>query len=402
MAQGGRAGFVAALGAAQIVSWGCLYYGFSLFVLPMQAELGWSLTALNGALTTGLLVAGLCALPAGMLLDRVGGRSVMTAGSLLAAVLLVAWSRVDGLGTFYFVWAGIGVSMAAVLYEPVFIVLTHEFGEDARLAITRLTLIAGFASTVFMPLIEWLLVALPWRDVLLLLAAIVLLVTVPVHGLLISPRGAPPRAAGDVEDGAAAAPNAGLAPLLRRPVFWGLTLWFTAYAGTASGLMFQFVPHLKAGGVDSGTILIAVALVGPSQVAGRFLLMLTGDRLPIVAVGAFTTTALPAAVLLLMALPPTTSSLCAFAILFGIANGISTILRGTAPAAWLGRDNFGRMMGAMGTPMMIVAALAPLATAAIWSATGSVLVMHAAVLTLAVSGAAGFWLAVLARRRRRA
>mgnify|MGYP001544243266 CR=1 FL=1 len=83
-----RAGFVAALGAAQIVSWCCLYYSFSRFVLPMHDELGWSLTALNGALTTGLLVAGLCALPAGILIDRIGGRTVMTAGSVIAAVLV--------------------------------------------------------------------------------------------------------------------------------------------------------------------------------------------------------------------------------------------------------------------------------------------------------------------------
>lgn len=180
--------FIAALGVAQIVSWGTLYYSFSLFVLPMQESLGWSLTQLNGALTTGLLVAGLCAFPVGAYIDRHGGRTLMTAGALGAVALLCAWSRVETLTAFYAVWLGLGACMAAVLYEPLFVVLTYHFKERARRAITTLTLVAGFASTVFMPLIETLLGHLPWRDVLLILALIYAAITVPIHALLIPPR----------------------------------------------------------------------------------------------------------------------------------------------------------------------------------------------------------------------
>ncbi|MEX2480076.1 MAG: MFS transporter [Gammaproteobacteria bacterium] len=386
---------IAALGVAQIVSWGTLYYSFSLFVLPMQESLGWSLTQLNGALTTGLLVAGVCAFPVGAYIDRHGGRALMTAGALGAVALLCAWSQVETLTAFYAVWFGLGACMAAVLYEPLFVVLTYHFKEHARRAITTLTLVAGFASTVFMPLIETLLGHLPWRDVLLILALIYAAITVPVHALLIPPRtndGA--HTAGPAEHGAA---RAYLRTRLGDPTFWGLTIWFTAYIGTASGLMFQLVPYLKANGVTTAIILLTIALVGPSQVAGRLLLMLAGDRASTIAVGAATTTLTPLAVLLLILAPGSMATLGLFAVMFGVANGVTTILRGVAPAEWLGRAHYGSVMGVMGAPMMIAAALAPLLTAAIWTASGSPQTMQWAVLAVALLGAAGFWLAVCTR-----
>ncbi|MEQ8663161.1 MAG: MFS transporter [Gammaproteobacteria bacterium] len=384
------------LGCAQIVSWGALYYGFSLFVVPMQATFGWSLTALNGALSAGLLVAGLCAYPIGALIDRHGGRSVMSLGALAGALLLVAWSLVDSLPQFYLVWLGIGVAMAAVLYEPLFIVLAQHFGEDARRAITALTLIAGFASTVFMPLIEILLGMLDWREVLRVLAACMLLVSLPVNLLCVPRRTA--RATPADRAAAQRAGRAALAQHLRTRLFWGLALWFTAWAGTASAVMFQLVPYLKHAAVDSTSVLLTIALVGPSQVAGRLALMLAGDRVTTAVSGAIVTSLLPLAVGVLAVAPPTPAWLALFAVLFGSANGVSTILRGLAPAEWLGRAHLGHVMGALGTPMMIAMAIAPSASAAVWTASGSPHVMQWCVLALAASGSAGFWLAVSARR----
>lgn len=386
---------IAALGVAQIVSWGTLYYSFSLFVLPMQESLGWSLTQLNGALTTGLLVAGLCAFPVGAFIDRHGGRALMTVGALGAVTLLCAWSQVETLAGFYAVWFGLGACMAAVLYEPLFVVLTYHFKEHARRAITTLTLVAGFASTVFMPLIETLLGQLPWRDVLLLLALIYAAITVPVHALLIPPR--PADSTHTTSTSTRETARTYLRARLGDPTFWGLTVWFTAYIGTASGLMFQLVPYLKANGVTTATILITIALIGPSQVVGRLLLMLAGDRASTLAVGAATTTLTPLAVLVLILAPTSMATLGLFAIMFGVANGVTTILRGVAPAEWLGRAHYGSVMGVMGAPMMIAAALAPLLTAAIWTASGSAEAMQWAVLAVALSGAIGFWIAVFTR-----
>ena len=389
-----------ALGLAQVVSWGTLYYGFPLFVLPMQKELGWSLSALNGALSVGLLVSGLCTYGVGAWIDRHGGRALMSAGSLGAAVLLVAWSYVDSLTGLYVVWLLLGMCLATILYEPAFMVMGRHYGADARRAITTMTLIAGFASTFGIPLIETLLAHFPWRQVLWMLAALHVLVCLPIHARFVPARSATPAplasATQDDEDARTV-----MRRRLRDPVLWGMVLWFTAYSVTAAGLVFQLVPSQKALGVPSATLLTAVALIGPSQVAGRLAMMWLGERAHLSVLGAFTTTLIPISLLILILAPANLAALCLFAVSFGMANGITTILRGVAPGAWLGHQHLGRTMGLIGTPMLVMTALAPLVTAVVWSSTGSVHAMQWSVFAMALCGAGGFWFAVFARRRAR-
>ncbi len=177
-----------ALAGAQLISWGVLYYAFTLFIVPMEAELGWSRTTLNGALSAGLLAAALAAYPVGAWIDKHGGRALMTCGSILGVGLLVAWSQVQSLPVFFAIWIGIGIAHAATLYEPVFVVLTRLFTVSFRTKITALTLVGGFASTVFLPLTQVLIDALGWRHALLALAAILAMTVVPVHAFVLKDR----------------------------------------------------------------------------------------------------------------------------------------------------------------------------------------------------------------------
>lgn len=392
-----RGPMIWALGCAQVVSWGTLYYGFSLFVLPMQREFGWSLTLMNGALSAGLLIAGLCTYGVGTSIDRHGGRGLMTLGSAGTAALLVVWSQVHGVAMFYGVWLLLGACLSAILYEPAFMVVGRHFGADARRAITTLTLIAGFASTVGIPLIETLLAHLPWRTVLLLLAALHVVICVPIHWWFVPTQNTAvtPAVHAATDDADA---RAVMRQRLRDPVLWGMVLWFTAYATTAAGLVFQFVPSQKALGVSTTTLLTAIALIGPSQVAGRVVVMWLGERADLRVLGALTSSLMPLAILILILGPPTLPALALFACLFGVANGVTTILRGIAPGEWLGRHHLARTMGLIGTPMLVMTALAPLVTAAVWSASGSVHVMQWVVFAIALLGALGFWFAVITQR----
>ena len=155
-----------ALAAAQLVSWGSIYYAFSLFVVPMESALGWSRTATNAALSIGLLISGLAAYPIGTWIDRGHGRRVMVCGSILAAAMLALWSQAHSLAMLFVGWAGLGVAMAATLYDPVFAVVTRDFPDGFRTKITLITLVAGFASTVFIPLTQGLIEWFGWRGAL--------------------------------------------------------------------------------------------------------------------------------------------------------------------------------------------------------------------------------------------
>jgi MFS family permease len=381
------------LAVAQVISWGSLYYAFSLFVVPMQETLGWSRPLLNGALSLGLLTAGAVALPAGAWIDRRGGRTVMTLGSLLGGLLLLAWAQVETPWVFYLIWVLIGASLAGVLYEPAFAVLTATFGPDARRAITAMTLVGGFASTVFMPFTQLLIATVGWRQALLVLGGLNLAVCLPLHVLFVPAlRVSQPTTTPEAQDTTATTPE--LKTILRGRVFWGLALWFTAANATASGFVFQFVPLLTTWGVEMTAILTSVALIGPMQVAGRIVLMCFSARLETREIGAAVVVLLPAAILPLLFLAHAPVWLGLAAALYGAGNGIMTIARGTAVADLIGRTHYGAINGALTMPTMVAKALAPVATAAIWSATGDPSLMLWTLLGSALIGAVGFLVAL--------
>jgi MFS family permease len=379
------------LAVAQVISWGSLYYAFSLFVVPMQESLGWSRSLLNGALSLGLLATGAVAFPVGAWIDRHGGRSVMTLGSLLGGLLLLAWAQVETPWVFYLIWALIGASLAGVLYEPAFAVITATFGPDARRAITAMTLVGGFASTVFMPLTQLLITALGWRQALLVLGGLNLAVCLPLHALFVPARPAPPPPkAPPVNHEAAASTAPELQSILRGRIFWGLAIWFTAANVTASGFVFQFVPLLTTWGVDMTAILTSVALIGPMQVAGRIVLMCFSARLETREIGTAVAILLPGSVVALLSLPHEPVWLGLAAALYGAGNGVMTIARGTAVADLIGRTHYGAINGALTLPTMVAKALAPVVTAVIWSATGDPSLMLWTLLGSALIGAVGF------------
>ncbi len=387
-----------ALSLAQLIAWGSIYYGFSLFVVPMEAELGWSRISLNGALSLGLLMSGLFAYPVGSWIDRHGGRALMTIGSLLGAGLLVLWSQVESPIVFYAIWIGLGLAMAATLYEPVFAVLTRSFAQSYRTKITALTLVGGFASTVFIPLTQLFIDQLGWRHALIALALCNAVICVPIHACLLRDRhgahGNPAASSGREREIAADA----LRRALRHPAFWGLAVCLTAYYSTFSALTFHIIPLLTERGFANTTIIAAIAAIGPAQVAGRVVLLVLGRRVTTRPVGRIVVLAFPASVLLLIAFPSSIPALFAFAVLYGGANGIMTILRGTAVPDLLWREGYGGINGALALPSNVAKAAAPFAAALIWRAAGDYDAVLWAIVGGSMIAAAGFWFAAAVGR----
>ncbi len=352
--------------AAQVVSWGSVYYSFSLFVVPMERELGWSRPELNAALSIGLLTAAVAAYPVGACIDRYGGRGVMTLGSTLAVVLLAAWSRTETLACLYALWIGLGIALAATLYEPAFAVMTRRFPDDYRTRITAVTLIGGFASTVFIPLTQLFIAMLGWRHALVALALCNLAVCMPVHALLLndSRRGAAVGASSSAENRLA------VRRALRHPVFWGLAVCFTAYYAAFGAMTFHVIPLLVERGVPMSVIVGAIAVIGPAQVAGRIALFALHSRLSIAGAGVLAMIGFPLSVLVLIIFDASIAALFAFALIYGAANGIITIVRGTAVPEFMWREAYGAINGALTLPGNVAKALAPFGAAALWSAAG--------------------------------
>lgn len=348
---------VAALGLAQIISWGSFYYAFALLLAPLGARLQAEPAGVVGAFSLALLVTGLLSAPAGAWIDRHGGRGLMTAGSLAGALLLALLSQVQSLPQLYLVWAGLGAVMAATLYDPAFAVLARLFRQGPRKAITVLTLFGGFASTVFWPLTQALIAGLGWQTALWVLAALNLLVCAPLHALFLP-------AGGTATVHARTAPaRGGLATLLRQPSFAWLCAAFTANTLVFSALAVHLIGLLGTRGLTPAQAAWVGACIGPMQVLGRLLEYLFLVRWRPSRLGALSLWLLPVSLGALLASQGLSPLLALFALCYGAGNGMMTIVRGALPSELYGRLGYGLVNGALATPVLLAKAGGPLGAA---------------------------------------
>ncbi|MEP7030639.1 MAG: MFS transporter, partial [Pseudolabrys sp.] len=328
-------------------------------IVPLiAAEHGWSMAFTMGGFSAGLLVAGLVSPHVGHSIDRFGGQVVMTIGSLIGALGLVLIGYADNPIAYYAVWMVLGLAMAANLYDSAFATLGRIFGAAARRPITALTLAGGFASTVSWPATHLLLERLDWRGTYLVYAALLALVSAPLHAFVL------PRARfetakplpGDTKIPDKVLPPHGLPFIL-------VASAFACYAFVPSGLSAHLLAIFQRSGIDAGTVVWIGALFGPAQVGARLIEFSFGKNLHPLWVVRFALGVLLCAFVMLAVLGFSVPVAAAFALLFGGANGLVTITRGAVPLALFGASGYGRLMGRLAGPFLLMQAAAPLVMA---------------------------------------
>jgi MFS family permease len=351
---------VPVLGITQILSWGTIFYTPVLIVPLIAAERGWSMSFAMGGFSVGLLAAGLSAPYVGRGVDRFGGHVVMTVGSLIGALGLVLITHAASRVGYFGVWIVLGVAMAANLYDSAFASLGRIFGSGARAPITALTLAGGFASTVSWPTTHFLLDAMGWRGTYLVYAALLACISAPLHALAL-PR---MRFEPDAVPNSDAPPPPVVLPPYGLPFILVATA-FASYAFVPSGLSAHLLAIFARSGIDAGTVVWIGALFGPAQVGARLIEFAFGRNLHPLWVARFALTVLLCAFTMLALLGISVPVAAAFALMFGGANGLVTITRGAVPLALFGASGYGRLMGRLAGPFLLVQAAAPLVMAVV-------------------------------------
>lgn len=398
---------VAALAVAETVSWGVLFYTFGVLLPAMEADLGVGRTWLTAIFSAALLVGGLAAAPTGRWLDRWGARRVMTPGAIAASVLLVGWARADSVAALALVWLGLGFTHALVLYEPAFVAVTGWFAdprERAR-ALLAITLVAGLASTIFLPVAGALLVAQGWRTTVLVLAGIVAVVTIPVHASLPRHRGSreagranPSVGADGLRDGSpdtqgqtGSAPSSALA----RGFGWVIAA-FALHGLIAGAMVVHAVPLITEAGRSPARAAALVGLFGVFQVAGRLVSTAWWERMP---PGWRVSVLLGGQGVAMVALifARFDAAVWVFVVSFGVSNGLLTLARPLTVGEWATTGNFGTVSGRVAAWAQVARAVAPLLASGVHAVTGGYTNVAIGLAGVAV---AGMWAARAAERWR--
>lgn len=376
----GRARVVATLGTAQTLAWASSYYLPAMLARPMAAELGVAAPTVFAAFSVALVVSAIVGPHSGQGIDRWGGRPVLMSTSVIFALGLGLLALASGPLSLFAAWAVIGLAMGSGLYEAAFASLVRLYGHEARSAITGITLIAGFASTVGWPLTAALEHALGWRGACWTWAALHLLVGLPLNAWL-------PRAELHAAPAPASAATQAGSPSAEPPLGSAVLLaWVFAVTWFVSTAMAAHLPGLLAGmGTAPATVIAIGALVGPAQVAGRLLEFGFLRRLHPLhsARAAALMHPLGAALLAVFGAPVA----AAFALLHGAGNGILTIAKGTLPLALFGPSGYGHRQGLLMLPARLAQALAPWLFGLLLAALGTRVLWASAALALSAMAA---------------
>lgn len=338
------------LGAVQIVAWGGSFYIMAVLAAPVSRETGWSQQWIYGALSLAILVSGMLAPLSGRIIARTGGRSMLAASGGVLAVGLALVGLSHALWLFLLAWVIIGIGMAMGLYDALFATLGTLYGATARRAITSITLISGFCTTLVWPfcalLIEW----LGWRQACFAYAALLLVSVFPAYMFSLPP-------GGGRKISAHSATLSGRAQAVPRDLFWLLCAIFTLASVIMTAISVQLITLLQSQGYTLAAALAISAVLGPCQVASRVVDMAFRRGHPV-----WTTlfsVGLVALGLIVLVLFPQLAMLSM--LLYGAGNGLRAIVRGTLPLALVKPEEYAEVAGRMARPALIGQALTPLA-----------------------------------------
>jgi len=353
---------VIGMGIGQLYAWGVIYYPFSVTGKTMAADLGLSTEAAFAGYSAMLVVGAIFAPWAGRIIDRRGGRPTMALGALFGAAALVAAASATGPISFYLACILLGMASAVALYDAGFAAIVQVTGVNGRRAITYVTFLGGFASTVFWPITAFLMERWGWRTSYLIFAAGMAAICLPIY---LATLGAPADTPQSASGGPAAHPDdeTPLEGAPRRRAFIGFATAIAAHQIVIAGLLIHMIGAMRQAGLTMEQAIMVGMAFGPGQVLARFAEMVWGARFPAVVGGRISTLLLPPALLFLLSGSMNVGLALCFSAALGMSNGLMTIARGTVALALFGRKGYGAIIGDLALASLFSRAMGPLALA---------------------------------------
>lgn len=347
---------VVGLGITATIGYGTLYYSFAIMSNEIQNEFEWSRSFIFAIFSMGILLGGLLAPKVGKLLDKHGARAIMSIGSFLCFIGLFGISFISNQYEYIIAIIFLEVVSTLVLYEAAFVALSQLKGENSRVSITQITLIAGFASTIFWPLIGYLLSIIDWRGTYQVLSLFHILIAMPIHFFLLKKD---LLIESENSQGKISYEDVKIKNKNSKKIFVMLAFIFSLIAIPVTVMQTHFIGLLNQFGIETAVAIGIGALIGPSQVAARVIEMIFTKKISPVTSGIFTIVVMCMALFILLFSGYSIYVAIVFVILYGAGQGLTDIIKGTIPLYIFGWKNYGTLSGKLNFYRIIVTALVP-------------------------------------------
>ena len=346
---------IAVMGFTQILAWSSTLYLPAVLASLIAKDTGWSLTLVIAGLSWGFIVTGICSPKVGRFIEQFGGRKALSISSIFFAIGLLCLGLSSHLLVYYFAWTMLGIGMAFGLYDAAFSTLGRLLGQDAKTAIVGVTLLGGLASTIGWALIVFFEGLYGWRISCFILALFHLLLGLPLHYFLL------PREEQSTETHAKELNNQTTVHKEGNRLFMLVAIILTVQSFVVATISVHLLSMLKTIGFSVSTALAIGMMIGPAQIIARLLeLSLFKNLHPSWSSRVGVLFSFFGIIFLF-----TDGYVLALlgAALYGVGNGILTIIRGTLPLALFGQEGYATRMGLLGRPIMIALAFGPLISA---------------------------------------
>lgn len=357
------------------MNWGVLYYAFAVLLLPVQHALGVPGWVVTGAFSLALFVSAMLAPKVGRWCDRGHAARAIVGGGIGGTMLLGVLALAPSPLTLYLTWAGLGVCMAASLYEPAFALVTraHDSTEARLRALAIVTLCGGLASTVFVPLTDRLVTWTGWRGAVAILAGLLGASTATTAVAVRRIAMATPRVSH---------PKLEAAVITTSTDVRVLALVFGMSSFVSSSFIANLVPALGERGLPPASAALLGGLFGAMQLPGRALMLsrrvhLSGDTLLVLSF------VLQAGGLISVAVLPTTAAAAIGVMTFAAGSGLTTLARPHLVQTRVALDQVGWVNGRLARAQQLSRAAGPVVVSAVAMITSHAIVLACLGLTLA-------------------
>ena len=384
-------GVVFACFTVMFLLYGSVLNTFTIFLNPIVDDLGWSRGALSVAMGVGAIGMALAAPIAGKLMDRIGAKPLMIAGTLMIGLGILGASRIMRPWQIYMLYSLVGCGLACATVIPCSLIISNWFASRRGMAMGIMAMGTSTGGMLMSPFANWIILNHGWRMAYMLSGTVILSVGLPVIIFLLRARPSEAGLKPYVDTGQPARNindtwGLSVTEAFSAPPFWQIGALMFIIGIVTSGLGAHIVPCLTDFGHSPTRSAYAWSIALGVMTVAKFSFGPISDRWGPRKTMAFACGLMSVSIMILT-FATSYKIVAVFAALYGFGVGAPLTVNPLLVGEALGMKNFGALYGILNLISIIGAAIGPVALGIIFDTQGSYMsALYIFIMLMALTG----------------